>query len=76
MSPKSKYEGWTKYHIIFTIRHQWKFYREGMKRGFVTDKDRNKVIREALFRLAWRGGVLFVHLKDGSVDFVVDNWVG
>jgi len=30
---KDKYKDWTRYHIVYTLRHQWKFYREGMKRG-------------------------------------------
>lgn len=73
---KDKYEDWTKYHIIHVPRNRWKFYREGMKRGIATRKDRNEVICEALYNVANDGGVLFVHYKDGSIDFVVDNWIG
>ncbi len=74
--PKSVYDGWTRYHIIHVARNQWKFYREGMTRGITTRRDRNEVIKRAIYHLAHGGGVLFVHYKDGSVDFVVDNWVG
>jgi hypothetical protein len=73
---KDKYEGWTRYHIIHTLRNQWKFYREGMKRAIVTRKDRNEVICEGLYKVSEDGGVLIVHYKDGSVDFIIDNWVG
>ena len=73
---KSKYEGWTRYHIIYAARNKWKFYREGMGRSIVTRKDRNEVICEGLYKVENDGGVLFVHYKDGTVDFVVDNWVG
>ncbi len=71
-----KHEGWTRYHIIHTTRHQWKFFREGMKRSIMTDSDRNKVIKKALYHVAWDGGLLAVHYKDASVDFIVDNWIG
>ncbi len=71
-----KYKDWTKYHIIYTLRGQWKFYREGMKRSIVTRKDRNEVIKEALYKVSQDGGYLTVHYKDGSVDFIVDNWCG
>jgi hypothetical protein len=70
------YKDWTKYHIIHTYRNKWKFYREGMKRSIVTRKDRNEVIKEAIYEVAHDGGVIFVHYKDGSVDFIVDNWCG
>ncbi len=70
-----KYKGWTKYHIIST-HNKWKFFREGMKRGIATRKDRNEVIKEALYHVCWNGGLLVVHYKDGSVDFIVDNWCG
>ena len=71
-----EYKDWTRYHIIHTLRNQWKFYREGMKRSIKTASDRNAVIKVALNRVANRGGLLVVHYKDGTVDFVVDNWVG
>ena len=71
-----KYDGWTKYHIIYTFRHQWKFYREGMKRSIRTASNRDEVISKALYCVADDGGLLVVHLKDGTVDFIVDNWVG
>ena len=73
---EDEHEGWTRYHIISTIRNQWKFYREGMKRSIVTRKDRNEIIKEALYKVADDGGILFVHYKDGSIDFTVDNWCG
>ena len=73
---KDKYREWTKYHIVYTLRHQWKFYREGMKRSIVTCSDRNDVIKEALYKVSHNGGVLIVHYKDASVDFIVDNWIG
>ncbi len=72
----NKYQDWTKYHIIYTLRNQWKFYREGMKRSIATRKDRNEVIKIALYQVDWHGGLLTVHYKDGSVDFVIDNWCG
>lgn len=72
----NQYKDWTKYHIIYTLRHQWKFYREGMKCSIATRKDRDEVIKRALYQVAWHGGLLTVHYKDGSVDFVVDNWCG
>jgi hypothetical protein len=71
-----KYKDWTKYHIIYTLRHQWKFYREGIKRSIVTRKDRNEVIKEAIDKVAYDGGVVFVHYKDASIDFIIDNWDG
>ena len=71
-----KHKGWTRYHIIYTMRHQWKFYREGMKRSIVTRSDRNEVIKESLYYMCHDGGILTVHHKDGSTDFVVDNWCG
>lgn len=73
---KDEYKDWTKYHIIYTLRHQWKFYREGMKRSIATRKDRNEVIQIAIYRLEDDGGYLTVHYKDGSVDFIVNNWCG
>ena len=47
-----------------------------MKRSIVTRKDRNEVIKEALYKVAEDGGILIVHYKDASVDFLVDNWCG
>lgn len=73
---KDKHKDWTRHHIVYTLRHQWKFYREGMKRGIKTANDRNEVIKEALYQVANQGGLLTVHYKDGTVDFIVDNWVG
>ena len=73
---KDMHKDWTRYHIIHTLRGQWKFYREGMKRSITTRKDRNEVIKEALYQMANEGGVLTVHHKDGTVDFIVDNWCG
>ena len=70
------HKGWTRYHIIYTLRHQWKFYREGMKRSIITNSDRNNVIKEALYQVCNHGGLLTVHYKDASVDFIVDNWCG
>ena len=72
---KDKYKDWTKYHII-SKGNKWKFYREGMKRSIKTHKDRNTVIKKALYQVCWNGGFLTVHYKDGSVDFIVDNWCG
>ncbi len=72
----NKYDGWTRYHIITNLRNQWMFKREGTKRSIVTRKDRNEVIKEALYKVVHDGGVLFVHYKDGTVDFIIDNWVG
>jgi len=69
-------DNWTHYHIIHTLRNKWKFYRVGMKRSIVTRKDRNEVIKEALYYMCEMGGKLVVHYKDGSVDFIVDNWCG
>ncbi len=71
-----KHSGWTRYHVTSINRNQWKFYREGMKRSIATRNDRNDVIKDALYRVANDGGLLTVHYKDGSVDFVVDNWAG
>lgn len=73
---KNKYKDWTRYHIVYTPRHQWKFYHEGMKRSIRTASDRDEVINEALYRVANTGGLLTVHYKDGTVDFIVDNWIG
>lgn len=72
---KDQYKDWTKYHII-SKGNKWKFYREGMKRSIMTNSDRNEVIKEALYRVCQEGGLLIAHLKDGSVDFIVDNWCG
>lgn len=71
-----KYKDWTRYHIMIDMRHKWRFVREGMKRSIVTHKDRNAVIKKALYHMSWHGGLLFVHYRDGSVDFIVDNWIG
>ena len=70
-----KHNGWTKYHII-TKHGGWKFFREGMKRSITTNQDRNVVIKESLYKVAHNGGLLVVHYSDGTVDFVVDNWIG
>jgi len=70
-----KHKDWTKYHIIHSKRG-WRFFREGMKRSIMTCRDRNEVIKRALYQVAWHGGLLAVHYKDGSVDFIVDNWCG
>lgn len=70
-----KYKDWTKYHITHS-KGLWKFYREGMKRSIRTHKDRNLIIKEALYHLCNDGGALFVHKEDASIDFIVDNWVG
>lgn len=70
------YDGWTRYHIIYNLRHKWSFYREGMKRSIKIDKDRNEVIKTALYEVANHGGVLFVHYKNAEIDFIVDNWIG
>lgn len=72
---KDKYKDWTRYHIV-SHKNQWRFYREGMKRSIMTNSDRNRVIKEALYRVADHGGLLTVHYKDGTVDFIVDNWTG
>jgi hypothetical protein len=72
---KSKYEKWTKYHIIHNKRG-WKFIREGMSRSIMTRRDRNEVIREAIYTVCHHGGVVFVHYKDATVDFIIDNWIG
>jgi len=72
----AKYKGWTRYHVIYTLRHQWRFYREGMKRSIMTNRDRNEVIKKALYKMSEDGGLLTVHKEDATVDFVVDNWDG
>ena len=61
----SKYEGWTKYHIIHTLRNQWKFYCEGMKRGIVTRKDRNEVRDGKLLEtpIPYKGQLGFFEVK-------------
>jgi len=74
METIDEYEGWTKYHIIYTLRNQWMFKREGAKRSIATRKDRNEVIKIALYKVCKDGGYLVVHYKDASVDFIVDNW--
>ena len=71
-----EYKDWTRYHIIHTLRNQWKFYREGMKRSIKTASDRNAVIKVALNRAANHSRAPVRPLQDGTVDFVVDNWVG
>jgi hypothetical protein len=71
-----KYKDWSKYHIIYTLRHQWKFFGEGMKRSIMTHSDRNEVIKKALYQVCQEGGLLTVHHKDATVDFIVDNWIG
>ena len=71
----NKHKGWTKYHIIHS-KGQWRFYREGMKRSIATRRDRNEVIKEALYKVCEDGGLLAVHYKDGTIDFIVDNWIG
>ena len=70
-----KYKDWTKYHII-PFGNKWKFIREGMGRSIMTNRDRNTVIKKALYKVSWQGGLLTVHYKDGTVDFIVDNWCG
>lgn len=72
---KDRYKDWTKYHIIAS-NTKWRFFREGMKRSIMTSRDRNAVIKEALYKVCHNGGLLTVHHKDGTVDFIVDNWVG
>jgi hypothetical protein len=76
MNMVDAHEGWTKYHVIYTMKNQWKFIREGMKRSIATRSSRNEVINIALYKVADEGGLLYVHYKDASVDFVVDNWCG
>jgi len=71
-----EHSGWTRYHIIYTPRHQWKFYREGMRKSIITHSDRNKIIKEALYTMCSQGGLLTVHNKDATIDFIVDNWIG
>lgn len=71
----TNHKDWTKYHIISAGNKQ-RFFREGMKRSIATRKDRNEVIKKALYQVCWHGGLLTVHHEDGSVDFVVDNWAG
>jgi hypothetical protein len=68
------HKDWTRYHIIST-RGKWKFIKEGAKRAIRT-ADRQTVITEALYRVCQGGGYLVVHLKDGTVDFIIDNWCG
>lgn len=70
------YSEWTKYHIISSLCGGWRFFREGSKRSIMTSKDRNEVIKCALYKVNFHGGVLFVHYNDGTIDFVVDNWIG
>ncbi len=72
---KGEYKDWTKYHIIAN-GNKWKFIREGMKRSIMTHSDRNKIIKKALYELCRNGGYLTVHYKDGTVDFIVNNWCG
>jgi hypothetical protein len=69
------YQDWTKYHIIYNSG-KWKFRKENIKRAIKIGKDRNIVIKEALYHVCLRGGLLTVHYKDGTVDFIVDNWCG
>ena len=69
------HEGWTRYHITSSSRG-WRFFREGAKRAIKKDRDRNAVIKEALYYMADNGGLLIVHKRDATVDFIVDNWVG
>lgn len=71
-----EHKDWTRYHIIHTLHYKWKFYHEGAKRAIVTRYSRSDVIKEALYYMSRNGGVLTVHYRDGSVDFVVDNWCG
>ena len=71
----NKYEGWTRYHIM-ARGNNWRFIREGMKRSIMTSKDRNEVLKKALYQVSWKGGLLLIHKRDGSVDFIVDNWIG
>ncbi len=76
MTNIDKYKDWTKYHVSITLNNEWKFWKEGSKRSIITHKDRNEVIRTALYHLSEKGGYCFVHYKDGSIDFIIDNWCG
>jgi len=75
MTKVDKYNDWTKYHITHSSGN-WKFKKEGAKRSITTRRDRQEVIREALYKVNWDGGLLTVHKEDGTVDFIVDNWDG
>jgi len=71
----TKHEGWTKYHIIFSHGSKWKFTKEGMKRAIAVGT-RDQVVKKALYRVSWYGGLLILHKEDGTVDLVIDNWIG
>ncbi len=65
----------TKYHVIYSSRG-WRFYKEGAKRSYIRSKDKSEVMVEAVYKIAEDGGNLTVHNKDGTVDFILDNWYG
>ncbi len=67
------HEGMTRYHVIHTLNHEWRFYKEGLKRSYCTSRDKSKVMVDALYRICEDGGLLIVHNEDGTVDWVSDN---
>jgi hypothetical protein len=62
-----------RFHVIYSKR-RWRWYREGNKIAYMTHGDKSKVMVAAVYRIEKDGGDLIVHNKDGTVDFVLDNW--
>jgi hypothetical protein len=62
-----------KYQVI-SRGNKWVILKEGWKRAFRTNLDKSKAITEAVYESADNGGKIFVHNKDGTIDFVIDCW--
>jgi hypothetical protein len=64
----------TQYHVIYSSRG-WRFIKANAKRSYIKSKDKSEVMIEALYKINQEGGRLIVHNKDGSVDWISENWM-